>query len=97
MLDAPIRTKMFRHTYCSARLQTLDGDAPVAPFTVSRELGHGTLAMVTRVYSHLGTVRHRSPCVEFRVEQHQGTKLRDGQTVAVRLETLTKRWAAGSS
>jgi hypothetical protein len=36
-----IRSKMFRHTYCSARLQTLDGGAPVSPFTVSKELGHG--------------------------------------------------------
>ncbi|MBA2714771.1 MAG: hypothetical protein H0U55_14595 [Rubrobacteraceae bacterium] len=26
--------------------------------------------MVRRVYSHLGTVRHRSEVVEFRVEQH---------------------------
>ena len=36
-----IRSKMFRHTYCSARLQTLDGGAPVSEFTVGRELGHG--------------------------------------------------------
>lgn len=27
-------------------------------------------AMVQRVYSHLGTVRHRSEVVEYRVEQH---------------------------
>jgi hypothetical protein len=26
--------------------------------------------MVQRVYSHLGTVRHRSEVVEYRVEQH---------------------------
>lgn len=37
-----VRTKAFRHTYCAARLQTLDGGAPVSPFTVSRELGHGS-------------------------------------------------------
>ncbi len=90
VLDSPLRTKMFRHTYCSARLQTLDGDAPVAPFTVSRELGHGSLAMVTRVYSHLGTVRHRSPVVEYRVEQHREAKLKDGRTVAVYLATLAQ-------
>ncbi|MGH7613491.1 MAG: hypothetical protein ACREMW_05515 [Gemmatimonadales bacterium] len=27
--------------YCAARLQTLDGDAPVSPYTVGKELGHG--------------------------------------------------------
>jgi len=36
-----IRTKMFRHTYCAARLQSLDRGAPVSEYTVSRELGHG--------------------------------------------------------
>ena len=61
-----IRSKMFRHTYCSARLQTLDRGAPVSPFTVSRELGHGGTSMVEQVYSHLGQVRHRSEVVEFR-------------------------------
>lgn len=74
--DGEIRSKMFRHTYCSARLQTLDGGAPVSPFTVSRELGHGSGAMVEQVYSHLGTMRHRTEVVEYRVEQHQG-KLAD--------------------
>jgi hypothetical protein len=39
-------------------------------YAVSRELGHGSEDMVRRVYSHLGTVRHRSEVVEFRVEQH---------------------------
>jgi hypothetical protein len=37
---------------------------------VAKELGHGSVAMVERVYSHLGAVRHRSDAVEFRVEQH---------------------------
>jgi integrase len=59
-----------RHTYCAARLQTLDGGAPVSPFTVGRELGHGGDALVRKVYGHLGTVRHRSTAVEYRVEQH---------------------------
>ena len=66
-----IRSKMFRHTYCSARLQTLDGGAPVSPFTVGRELGHGGTSMVERVYSHLGQVRHRAEVVEFRLEHHR--------------------------
>lgn len=63
-----IRSKMFRHTYCAARLQTLDRGAPVSPYVVSRELGHGSMAMVQRVYSHLGQMRHRSEVVEYRVE-----------------------------
>jgi hypothetical protein len=65
-----IRAKMFRHTYCAARLQTLDHGAPVGPYTVARELGHGSTAMVEKVYSHLGTLRHKSEVVEYRVEQH---------------------------
>lgn len=65
-----IRTKGFRHTYTAARLQTLDRGAPVALYTVSRELGHTSTRMVERVYSHLGDVRHRSDVVEYRVEQY---------------------------
>jgi integrase len=66
-----VRSKMFRHTYCSARLQTLDQGAPVSPYTVGRELGHGGVALVNRVYAHLGEVRHRSEMVEYRVKQHE--------------------------
>jgi len=65
-----IRSKMFRHTYCAARLQTLDQGAPVSVYTVAKELGHGGETMVRRVYGHLGQVRHRSEFVEYRVEQH---------------------------
>jgi integrase len=65
-----IRHRLFRHTYCAARLQTLDRGAPVSLYTVSRELGHGSEDMVRRVYAHLGTMRHRSEVVEYRVEQH---------------------------
>jgi hypothetical protein len=36
-----IRTRPFRVTYATARLQTLDGGAPVSPWTVEKELGHG--------------------------------------------------------
>jgi hypothetical protein len=86
---------MFRHRYCSARLQTLDGDAPVSPFTVQRELGHGSPAMVNRVYGHLGTVRHRAPVVEFAVEQHQGATLKNGQTVEARIALLCALSEAG--
>jgi integrase len=48
---------MFRHTYCAARLQTLDQGAPVSVYTVAKELGHGGETMVRRVYGHLGHVR----------------------------------------
>jgi len=65
-----IRSKMFRHTYCAARLQTLDEGAPVSVYTVARELGHGGEAMVRKVYGHLGQTRHRAGVVEYRVEQH---------------------------
>jgi integrase len=64
-----VRSKMFRHAYCVARLQTLDRGAPVSTYSVGRELGHGGETLVKRVYGHLGTVRHRSEVVEYRVEQ----------------------------
>jgi integrase len=67
---------MFRHTYCSTRLQTLDQGAPVSQFTVTRELGHGGDALVRRIYGHLGDIRHRSEVVEYRIEQHE-ERLRD--------------------
>jgi integrase len=76
-----IRSKMFRHTYCAARLQTLDQGAPVSVFTVARELGHGGEAMVRWVYGHLGQVRHRADGVEYRIEQHAAK-------FGVRLEAL---------
>src|SRR5690349_1046973 len=65
-----IRSKMFRHSHCAARLQTLDRGAPVSEFTVARELGHGGEAMVRRVYGHLGQVRQRAEIVEYRVEPY---------------------------
>ena len=39
-------------------------------YTASRELGHGSEEMVRRIYGHLGTMRHRSEVVEYRMEQH---------------------------
>jgi integrase len=65
-----IRTKAFRHTYASARLQTLDEGRPVSVYTVSKELGHSDTAMIERVYGHLGDIRHRADVVEFRAVQH---------------------------
>jgi len=66
-----LTTRVFRHTWTAARLQSLDRGAPVSLYTVSRELGHGSEDMVRRVYAHLGTTRHRSEVVEYRIEQHQ--------------------------
>lgn len=63
-----IRTKAFRHTYCAARLQTLDRGFPVSAWTVARELGHGGTSMVERVYGHLGEIRHRAEELAYRVE-----------------------------
>ena len=60
---------IFRHTYCAARLQTLDGDASISPYTVGKELGHSGDALVRRIYGHLGTVRHRSAVVEYPIER----------------------------
>lgn len=68
--DGELTTRVFRHTWTAARLQTLDRGAPVSLYTVARELGHGSEEMVRRVYAHLGTIRHRSEVVEFRIEQH---------------------------
>jgi len=65
-----VRSKAFRHTFCSARLQTLDHGQAVSPFTVAIEMGHGGIAMVKNVYGHLGHVRHRSESVEYRIEQY---------------------------
>ena len=59
---------MFRHTYCSARLATLDRGAPVSPDTVSREMGHSSRDLVEHVYGHPG----RAPrCRGEAVEQHE--------------------------
>jgi integrase len=79
-----VRTKAFRHTYCSTRLQTLDRGAPVSIYTVGKELGHGGDSLVKRVYGHLGEVRHRSELVECRIEHH-------AERLAERLASLRPR------
>ena len=66
-----IRTRLFRHTYCAARLQTLDRGAPVSPWAVAKEMGHGGRDLVDRVYGHLGEIRHRSEVMEYRADQHE--------------------------
>ncbi len=84
-----IRTKAFRHTYASARLQTLDEGRPVSVYTVAKELGHSDTAMIERVYGHLGEIRHRAKVVEYRVQQH-------GRQLRRRLIELRARQRAGA-
>jgi len=48
-----------------------------------RELGHGSEALVKRIYGHLGTARHRAKVVEYRVEQHK--KVLKEQLAAMRV------------
>lgn len=75
-----------RHTYCSARLQTVQrivkpGKDPahdpepyewieVSRFTVQKEMGHGGAQLVDRIYGHAQRNPHRSEVVEYRVEKH---------------------------
>ncbi len=81
LADPPIRTrlgrgitpKIFRHTYCTARLETLDRGAPVSMARVGKELGHDGDAMVKRVYRHLGEMRY-SKTLEYRVAQPKPRK-----------------------
>ncbi len=65
-----VRARMLRVTYATARLQTLDRGAPVARWTVEKELGHGSGRMLESVYGRLGEVRHRAKVVEYRFDQH---------------------------
>jgi hypothetical protein len=89
--EGSLRTKMFRHTYCAARLQTLDRGAPVSTYTVARELGHESEAMVRRVYVHLGELRHRSEAVEYRVAQHLDQFSERLQKLGIVTGTLLRR------
>jgi integrase len=90
-------TRVFRHTFTAARLQTLDNGAPMSVYTVARELGHGSEEMARRVYAHLGTVRHRSEVVEFRLEQHlEALKDRLGQVGFVTRNVTAERAGNGN-
>lgn len=57
---------LFRHSYTALRLQTLEHGAPVSPWTVKTELGHGSLSQIEATYGHLLDVRHRLDRVEYR-------------------------------
>ncbi|HYO46923.1 MAG TPA: tyrosine-type recombinase/integrase [Gemmatimonadota bacterium] len=71
VLEPGLRTRIFRHTYTAARLQTLDRGEPVSVWTVSRELGHASTERIERVYGHLGSVRHRAEVVEYRLPEKE--------------------------
>jgi integrase len=68
-----LRPRMFRQTYATARLQTVDNGEPVSLWTVRGEMGHTTTAMLERVYGRLGDVRQRRPHVEYRWEEWEPT------------------------
>lgn len=83
--EGEIRTRIFRHTYCAARLQTFDGyrvlgedeegneirePIPVSRYTVGKEMGHGGTQLVDRVYGHLGEIRQRRDVVEYVAEDY---------------------------
>jgi integrase len=86
MEPGEVRTRAFRHTYCSARLQTVqrilgpgrdptDEDAwefiEVSKWTVQKEMGHGGAQLVDRIYGHAQRLPVRSDVVEYRVQKHQ--------------------------
>lgn len=60
-----LRTDTLRHTYCAARLPTLDRAQPIAPMTLAREMGRTDLSMVWRISGHLRTIRHRGDEVSY--------------------------------
>jgi hypothetical protein len=58
--------RSWRPTYCTVRLQTTDGGAPIAPHTVMVEMGHRSLSMINKIYNRLGASRpKRRPFVEY--------------------------------
>lgn len=84
--DGEVRTRAFRHTYCSTRLQTVQrilrpGREPdaedafdyveVSRFQVQKEMGHGGAELVNRIYGHAQRQPYRSEVVEYRVERHR--------------------------
>ena len=66
-----VRTKAFRQSYITVRLQTVDPGAPVSLWTVAREVRHSGTGMIERMYGALGDVRHRAAAVGYRVRQHR--------------------------
>lgn len=66
-IETQITPYWLRHTYASHRLQTLEGGAPIALFSVARELGHASTRMLEQHYGHLILDRSaRSEVVTYR-------------------------------
>jgi integrase len=69
-----VRLHQLRHTYTAARIQTLDRGAPVALYTVARELGHKSQAMIEKRYGHVhDRATDRTEDVSFRIEAYRDT------------------------
>jgi integrase len=70
--EGHVRLHMLRHTYTAARIQTLDRGAPIALYSVARELGHSSTDMIEDRYGHLHdrAVLGGSEVIEYRVEHH---------------------------
>jgi integrase len=83
-----VRLKVFRVTYASARIQTLDGGAPVSDWTVQQEMGHGSMQMLQQVYVRVGVIRQRRQHVEYRWEEYASTLDRKFEAAAM----LPPRW-----
>ena len=66
-----VRLHQLRHTYTAARIQTLDRGAPVALYTVARELGHKSQTMIERRYGHMHDRAAGAEDVSFRIEAHR--------------------------
>lgn len=58
-LETHLTPKVFRHTYCATRIQTLDRGEPVSLYTVARELGHKGVSRIEDTYGHLQKRRAR--------------------------------------
>ena len=76
-----VRLHQLRHTYTATQIQTLDRGAPVALYTVAREPGHKSQAMIEKRYGHMHDRTAGAEDVSFRIEAHR-------ETVADRLALL---------
>jgi integrase len=73
--ETALTPKVFRHTYCAARLQTTDGGVPIAKIKVARELGHRKSDITEGVYAHVDpgkTLMPRREYVEFSLADYPG-------------------------
>lgn len=80
---------------CGTTLSTASWEAAQLNASWPTTACHGprasaALALVEKVYSHLGTVRHRAEVVEYRVEQHT-------EVLGDRLEVLRPHHKAGKA